>query len=113
MEQLKEKVSVGDTSVFKSLLYFSSTILGTRQYFRHQSDLAVSMTRWLDMQSESKKMFNLFLTFSFPDLHIPELHKLLPNSEEYYSKCLSLPMYHSLTEEEQDYVIETVQSFFS
>jgi UDP-4-amino-4,6-dideoxy-N-acetyl-beta-L-altrosamine transaminase len=31
------------------------------------------------------------------------------NSEEYYKKCISLPMYHSLTDKEQDYVIETVK----
>lgn len=31
------------------------------------------------------------------------------NSEEYYEKCLSIPMYHSLTEEEQDYVINTIK----
>ena len=83
MEELKEKVSVGDNSIFKSLLYFSSTIQGTRQYFRRQSDLAVSMVRWLDIQSEGKEIFNLFLTFSFPDLHIPELHRLLPNLEDW------------------------------
>ncbi|MFN9956306.1 MAG: DegT/DnrJ/EryC1/StrS family aminotransferase, partial [bacterium] len=28
-----------------------------------------------------------------------------------YSQCLSLPMYPTLTEEEQDYVIEKVRAF--
>ncbi len=31
------------------------------------------------------------------------------NSEEYYKKSLSLPMYHALTDQEQDYVIATVK----
>ena len=34
-----------------------------------------------------------------------------PISEAYYDRCLSLPMYPSLTEEEQEYVIETVRRF--
>ena len=35
----------------------------------------------------------------------------LPVVEEYYKHCLSLPMYPTLTEEEQDYVIEKVIEF--
>jgi UDP-4-amino-4,6-dideoxy-N-acetyl-beta-L-altrosamine transaminase len=34
-----------------------------------------------------------------------------PISEAYYTKCLSLPMYPTLTNEEQDYVIEKVLEF--
>lgn len=36
----------------------------------------------------------------------------LETCERYYSEALSLPMYHSLTEQDQDYVISTVQEFF-
>lgn len=35
----------------------------------------------------------------------------LPVMEEYYKHCLSLPMYPTLTDEEQDYVIEKVVEF--
>lgn len=35
----------------------------------------------------------------------------LGSSEEYYSKCISLPMYPTLTDEEQSFVIEKVLSF--
>ena len=35
----------------------------------------------------------------------------LSNSENYYSRCLSLPMYPSLTDEEQEFVIEKILSF--
>ncbi|WP_307997610.1 DegT/DnrJ/EryC1/StrS family aminotransferase, partial [uncultured Bacteroides sp.] len=31
--------------------------------------------------------------------------------EEYYEHCLSLPMYPTLTDEEQEYVIEKVIEF--
>jgi len=36
----------------------------------------------------------------------------MPNAENYYTKCLSLPMYPTLTEEEQDLVIETINKFY-
>ena len=37
-----------------------------------------------------------------------ELSEPLRNADDYYDKCLSLPMYPSLTEVEQEYVIETL-----
>lgn len=36
----------------------------------------------------------------------------MPNAEAYYEKCLSLPMYPSLTNEEQNYVIELINAFY-
>lgn len=36
----------------------------------------------------------------------------LPNAEEYYKHCISLPMYPTLKEEEQDFVIEAVTNFY-
>ncbi len=35
----------------------------------------------------------------------------LSQAENYYSKCISLPMYPSLSDEEQEYVIDTTLSF--
>lgn len=37
----------------------------------------------------------------------------LSNSEEYYSKCISLPMYPTLSNKEQSYVIEKVLGFYN
>jgi dTDP-4-amino-4,6-dideoxygalactose transaminase len=34
-----------------------------------------------------------------------------PNAENYYAQCLSLPMYPTLTDEEQDFVIEQVLNY--
>lgn len=34
-------------------------------------------------------------------------------AESYYKKCISLPMYPTLTDKEQDFVIEKVQSYFN
>jgi dTDP-4-amino-4,6-dideoxygalactose transaminase len=36
-----------------------------------------------------------------------------PLAEKFYSRCLSLPMYPTLTEEDQEYVIRTVCSFYN
>jgi dTDP-4-amino-4,6-dideoxygalactose transaminase len=36
-----------------------------------------------------------------------------PVSEDYYSRCLALPMYPSLTDEEQQYVIDTIIDFYN
>lgn len=36
----------------------------------------------------------------------------MPASEKYYRHCLSLPMYPSLSEEDQEYVIKHVNTFF-
>jgi hypothetical protein len=36
----------------------------------------------------------------------------LPNAEKYYEKCLSIPMYHSMTEQEQEYVISKIDNFY-
>lgn len=36
----------------------------------------------------------------------------LPSVEEYYSRCISLPMYPTLTEEEQDFVISTILNYY-
>ena len=34
-----------------------------------------------------------------------------PNAEDYYKHCISIPMYPTLTEEEQDFVIEKILEF--
>ena len=59
----------------------------------------------------------------FAQIHYIPLHTLpyykeigygnmdLKNAENYYSHCISLPMYPSLTNEEQDFVIEKVLEF--
>lgn len=36
-----------------------------------------------------------------------------PQAEHYYEQCLSLPMYPSLTEEEQGFVVDKIEKFFN
>jgi len=39
-------------------------------------------------------------------------HISLPNAENYYKEALSIPMYHCLSEQDQEYVIKMINSFF-
>ena len=61
MAEVKDKVAAGDEALLKSLLYFGSQITGTKQYFRIQANKALSMDRWIRIQSDNTEMFNLFL----------------------------------------------------
>ena len=36
----------------------------------------------------------------------------MPNAESYYKQCISLPMYPTLTDEEQNFVIDKINSFY-
>lgn len=44
---------------------------------------------------------------------IENIREALPIVENYYEHCLSLPMFPSLTDEEQEYVIETINRFYN
>lgn len=61
---------------------------------------------------------NIFAQVHYIPVHLMPYYKELgwkkgdlPNAEAYYEKCLSLPMYPTLTEEEQNFVIEKVIEF--
>ena len=36
-----------------------------------------------------------------------------PHAEKYYSRCISIPMFPTLKQEEQEFVIETIKNFYS
>ncbi|MGZ5243962.1 MAG: UDP-4-amino-4,6-dideoxy-N-acetyl-beta-L-altrosamine transaminase [Bacteroidia bacterium] len=61
---------------------------------------------------------NIFAQVHYIPVHLMPYYKQFgwkkgdfPIAESYYENCLSLPMYPSLTNEEQDYVIESVLNF--
>ena len=63
---------------------------------------------------------NIFAQIHYVPVHILPYYKSigyeeadLINAENYYSNCLSLPMYPTLTGEEQEFVIERVLKFLS
>ncbi|MFN2439856.1 MAG: UDP-4-amino-4,6-dideoxy-N-acetyl-beta-L-altrosamine transaminase [Chitinophagaceae bacterium] len=62
---------------------------------------------------------NIFTQVHYIPVHtLPYYQKLgwkkgnFPIAEAYYERCLSLPMYPTLKEEEQDYVIATIKSYY-
>ncbi len=73
---------------------------------------------------DRKGLYNFLKTQNiFAQIHYIPVHTLpyykeigyqgadVTNAENYYSKCISLPMYPSLTDEEQDFVIKKVLSY--
>lgn len=60
----------------------------------------------------------------FPQIHYIPCHLMpyyrtfgwkegdMPTAEEYYRNCISLPMYPTLTDEEQDYVIDMIKKYY-
>lgn len=65
------------------------------------------------------KDHNIFSQVHYIPVHLQPFYKQMgfkegdfPVMEDYYSKCLSIPMYHSLSDEEQDYVIQKIKEFF-
>jgi UDP-4-amino-4,6-dideoxy-N-acetyl-beta-L-altrosamine transaminase len=71
-----------------------------------------------------KELYDYLRAFKiYTQVHYIPVHRLpyykkidystadLTHSEKYYSRCLSLPMYPSLTDEEQEFVIEKILSF--
>ena len=66
------------------------------------------------------KKYNIFAQIHYIPIHtLPYYKKIgyeqanLINAESYYSKCISLPMYPTLTQKEQLFVIEHVISFIN
>lgn len=63
---------------------------------------------------------NIYAQVHYVPLHLTPYYKQLGNKEgdqpvmeEYYKHCLSLPMYPTLTDEEQEYVIAKIKEFLS
>ncbi len=62
---------------------------------------------------------NIFAQIHYVPVHLMPYYKQfgwkegdLPNAEAYYGRCISLPMYPTLTDEEQRYVIYEINDFY-
>jgi UDP-4-amino-4,6-dideoxy-N-acetyl-beta-L-altrosamine transaminase len=63
---------------------------------------------------------NIFAQIHYIPCHLMPYYKQfgwkegdMPNSEKYYKKCISLPIYPTLTYEEQFFVINKIRSFYN
>jgi UDP-4-amino-4,6-dideoxy-N-acetyl-beta-L-altrosamine transaminase len=62
---------------------------------------------------------NIFAQIHYIPTHLMPYYKSfgwkegdMPHSEKYYTACISLPMYPTLSSEEQQYVIDSINSFY-
>lgn len=62
---------------------------------------------------------NIFAQIHYIPCHLMPYYKNLgwqegdmPQAESYYTKCISLPMFPTLTDKEQEFVIETINLFY-
>ncbi|MDB5222994.1 MAG: 3-amino-5-hydroxybenzoic [Chitinophagaceae bacterium] len=65
------------------------------------------------------KSKNIFTQVHYIPIHLMPYYKKegykhgdYPNAEKYYSRCLSLPMYSTLKDSEQDFVIEQIKKYY-
>lgn len=63
---------------------------------------------------------NIFAQIHYIPVHLMPYYKNLgwkegdlPNAERYYSRCISIPMYPTLTEPEQEFVINSIIKFYA
>lgn len=63
---------------------------------------------------------NIFAQIHYVPTHLMPYYKQfgweigdMPNAEEYYTGCISLPMYPTLTESDQDFVINKIKEFYN
>lgn len=99
---------------------------GTKIKFQSLPDGAYNAHHLFVIEVENRKGLYDYLREQkiFAQIHYIPLHTLpyykeigygdadLTNSEKYYANCISLPMYPSLTDEEQEYVIQKVLGFY-
>ena len=71
-----------------NLMLMGASLPGSKAFWSYQERKAVALEQWLEFYSQSTEAFNIFLTFTLPDLHLEELHRLLPGSEAYLHKIV-------------------------
>jgi len=117
-EGVKQRNSIADTykKAFSDKIKFQSLPAGT--YNAHHLFV---------IEVENRKgLYNYLREHQiFAQIHYIPIHTLpyyreigygdatLTNAEEYYSKCMSLPMYPTLTKKEQNFVIDRILEFVS
>lgn len=65
------------------------------------------------------RKYNVFAQIHYIPCHLMPYYKQfgwkegdMPKAENYYRHCISLPMYPTLTDEEQQFVIKTIQEYY-
>ena len=79
----------------------------------------IEVKKRLELYNELRKK-NIYAQVHYVPTHLMPYYRLMgwkegdmPYSEEYYKHCLSLPMYPTLTDEEQNYVIKAINDYYN
>jgi UDP-4-amino-4,6-dideoxy-N-acetyl-beta-L-altrosamine transaminase len=103
-------------SAFKGLSFINGQSGVTQGHAYHLYIIEIEKRKELYDYLKTK---NIFCQVHYIPVHTMPYYQGLgwkegdfPLSEKYYSACLSLPMYPTLTNEQQDYVIEQVIDFY-
>ncbi|MGZ3921511.1 MAG: UDP-4-amino-4,6-dideoxy-N-acetyl-beta-L-altrosamine transaminase [Bacteroidia bacterium] len=112
----RKQIAANYYSAFKDLAFIKGQSGVTEGHAYHLYIIEVDKRKELYDYLRTK---NIFCQVHYIPVHTMPYYKDLgwkegdfPLSEKYYSACLSLPMYPTLTNEEQDYVIEQVCNFY-
>lgn len=86
---------------------------------KHAYHLFIIQTSKRNELYEYLRKHNIFAQVHYIPVHLQPYYKQFgwkkgdfPVAEKYYEQCLSLPMYPSLTDDDQQYVIETIKKFY-
>ncbi|RDV16475.1 UDP-4-amino-4,6-dideoxy-N-acetyl-beta-L-altrosamine transaminase [Pontibacter diazotrophicus] len=100
------------------VLKTSTTALGTEGDTGHAYHLYVIRVQDRKGLYDFLRQHQIFAQVHYIPVHTMPYYRSLghskgdyPEAEQYYSECLSLPMYPSLTQEEQAFVIDKVKEF--
>ena len=71
-----------------NLKAYSIGLPGSSSYFDKMAKQSLAYLDHMRVRSDDEQKWDLFQTFSLPDLHLDSLHKILPGSEKYLGKTL-------------------------
>ena len=74
--------------VMNNLKAYSIGLPGSSSYFDSMAKQSLAYLDHMRVRSDDEQKWDLFQTFSLPDLHLDSLHKILPGSEKYLGKTL-------------------------
>lgn len=118
-ENLKRRIQIAqrytnELTDCKGIIHSSGTIEG---HAYHLYVLEVENRRGLYDYLRSEQ---IFAQIHYIPVHLMPFYKKegwkdgdMPKAETYYSRCISIPMYPTLTDDEQVYVIDKIKSFYS
>ena len=74
--------------VMNNLNVFTISLPGSSSYFDKMAKQSLAYLDHMRARSDDKQKWDLFQTFSLPDLHLDSIHKILPGSKKYLGKTL-------------------------